>query len=81
MNLHCRIFDELDYIYSMITEGVRRLNERGKIRTLEEFHSAGGMSKANVEIVSKDSMMVENAGTRSSKRNTGYRTLLWYSRG
>jgi hypothetical protein len=44
MNLHCRIFDELDYIYNMITAGVRRLNERDKNRTLVEFHGAGGMS-------------------------------------
>jgi hypothetical protein len=43
-NLHCRIFDELDYIYLTITEHVRRFNERGKNRTLVEFHGAGSMS-------------------------------------
>jgi hypothetical protein len=42
-NLHCRIFDELDYI-NMTTEGVRRSNERGKHHSLVEFHGAGGMS-------------------------------------
>jgi hypothetical protein len=44
MNLHCKIFDQLEYIYNMRTEGVRRLNECGKNRTLAEFHGAGGMS-------------------------------------
>jgi hypothetical protein len=43
-NLHCKIFDELGYIYNMVTEEVRRLNERAKNRTLAEFHGAGGAS-------------------------------------
>jgi hypothetical protein len=43
-NLHCRIFDELDYVYNMITEDVRRLNELGKHHTLVEFHGTGGTS-------------------------------------
>jgi hypothetical protein len=44
MNSHRTIFDELDYIYNMITEGVRRLNEHGKTRTVAERHGAAGTS-------------------------------------